>query len=164
MVPPQLNSRLGFMNPGKLLPLTGKCPVFPASKCWRRRAMYHFGVLFLYGKPWKNPQNWWLMIMFPIHMFICFLFNVDHKFKIYQHTLFSDIQISYCWFYLQEMPICPQISHWSTTLSGLTWTIWQFGRHGAPEKLTGTCFHRGWCPGCVSRVWTPEMLAENVCL
>ena len=156
------------MNPGKLLPLTGKCPVFPASKCWRRRAMYHFGVLFLCGKPWKKTHKfdgWWSCFQYIyIYMFICFLFNVDHKFKIYQHTLFSDIQIWYCWFYLQEMPICPQISHWSTTLSGLTWTIWQFGRHGAPEKLTGTCFHSGWCPGCVSRVWTPEMLAENVCL
>lgn len=121
-------------------------------------------------KTMEKPTN--LMVDDHVsNMFICFLFNVDHKFKIYRYTNIPYFQTSK--YHLADSPGnapgCPQISHGSTTLSGLTWTIWHFGRHGAPEKLTGTFFfHRGWCPGCgnpeFGHVWTPEMLAENVCL
>ena len=152
------------MNPGSCCPWLGSVQFFQHRSVDEDGPCTTLACCFYTENHGKKPTN--LMVDDHVsNMFICFLFNVDHKFKIYQHTLFSDIQISYCWFYLQEMPMCPQISHWSTTLSGVwSWTIWQFGRHGAPEKLTGTCFHRGWCPGCVSRVWTPEMLAKKVCL
>ena len=123
-------------------------------------------------KTMENPTN--LMVDDHVStMFICFLFNVDHKFKIYRYTNIPYFQTSKYHIADSISRKCPRVSWnlpWEPQLCQVSPGRSDTSVDMVPRRswLGRLFFHRGWCPGCgnpeFGHVWRPEMLAENVCL